>query len=69
VTAPGTGTPTGSVTLKDGSTTLVTGTLSGGKTTFTTSLLTHGTHQISAVYAGSANNVGTTSPILTQTVN
>jgi hypothetical protein len=69
VTAPGTGTPTGSVTLKDGSATVGTATLSGGKATFTTSLLTHGTHQIGAFYAGSANDVGATSPILTQTVN
>ena len=69
VTAPGTGTPTGSVTLKDGVTTLGTGTLSSGKATFTTSLLAHGSHSISAVYAGSANDNGATSPILTQTVN
>lgn len=69
VTAPGTGTPTGSVTLKDGPATLGTGTLSGGKATFTTSLLAHGTHSISAIYAGSASDAGATSPVLTQTVN
>lgn len=69
VTAPATGTPTGSVTLKDGATTLGTGTLSSGKVTFTTSLLSHGSHAITAVYAGSANDSGTTSPVLTQTVN
>jgi hypothetical protein len=38
--APGSGTPTGTVTFKNGTTVLGTGTLSGGKATFATSVLT-----------------------------
>jgi N-acetylneuraminic acid mutarotase len=64
-----TGTPTGSVTFKDGTTTLGTGTLSSGKATFTTSTLAVGTHSITAVYGGDANFTGSTSPALKQTVN
>jgi hypothetical protein len=68
VTSTG-GTPTGTVTFKDGTTTLGTGTLSGGKATFTTSTLAKGSHSIVAVYSGSVNYLGSTSPTLTQTVN
>jgi hypothetical protein len=50
----GIGTPTGSVTFSDGSTTLGTVTLSGGNATFTTSSLSVGTHTIAAAYAGNA---------------
>jgi hypothetical protein len=53
--APGSGTPTGSVTFKDGSTTLGTGTLSGGAATFAISSLAIGNHTITAVYAGDTN--------------
>ena len=67
--ASGTGTPTGTVTFNHGATVLGTGTLSGGTATFTTSALTGGTHSITAVYSGDANFAGSTSPILTQTVN
>jgi len=61
--------PTGTVTFEDGATTLGTGTLSGGTATFNTSSLAVGAHSITAVYAGDANTVGSTSPVLTQTVN
>jgi YVTN family beta-propeller protein len=68
--APGTSTPTGTVTFNDGSTTLGTGTLNAsGIATYTTSSLAAGQHSITAVYAGDTNNVGSTSPVLTQTVN
>jgi len=63
------GTPTGKVTFKDGTTTLGMGTLSGGKATFKTSSLAKGQHSITAVYAGDATFMGSTSPMLTQTVN
>src|SRR5256886_593828 len=69
VTAPVTGTPTGTVTFKDGASALGTGTLSGGAATFITSGLTAGTHSITAVYSGDANFAGGTSPVLMQTVN
>ena len=46
------GTPSGTVTFLDGTTTLGTGTLTGGGTaTYTTTALTAGTHQITATYA------------------
>ncbi len=66
---PGAGTPTGTVTFKDGASTLGPGTLSGGVATFTTSALTAGSHSITAVYGGDANFTTSTSPILTQVVH
>jgi hypothetical protein len=68
VTSSG-GTPTGTVTFKDGSTTLGTGTLSSGKATYSTSALTKGSHSITGVYGASTNYSGSTSAVLTQTVN
>src|SRR5205807_1299552 len=65
----GTVTPTGTVTFQDAATTLGTGTLSGGTATFTTSGLGTGAHSITAIYGGDANFTGSTSPILTQTIN
>jgi hypothetical protein len=66
-------TATGTVTFKDGSTTLGTGTLDGlsGQTTYTTSALTvtGSPHSITAVYGGDSNYVGSTSPALSQAVN
>ena len=60
--SPGTGSPTGTVTFKDGSTTLGSGTLTttSGVTaaTFTTSTLSVGSHAITASYGGDANFVG-----------
>ncbi len=68
--APGSGIPTGSITFKDGSTTLGTGTLDGsGETTLSTSALSVGTHSITIVYAGDTNFTTSTSSALTQTVN
>ena len=67
--APGSGTPTGSITFLDGSTTLGTATLSGGKATFKTSALAAGPHTITVSYSGDGNFVTSTSAPLTQTVN
>jgi hypothetical protein len=68
--APGSGTPTGTVTFKDGTTSLITNALSGGQATFTTSTLSVSAHSITAVYNGDASfNTSTNSPALTQTVN
>src|SRR5467141_2003129 len=69
VTSSATGTPTGTVTFKDGATTLGTGMVSGGTAMFTTAGLTAGAHSITAIYGGDANFTGSTSPILTQTIN
>jgi hypothetical protein len=50
--APGTGTPSGTVTFLDGGSSIGTGTLNGGKATFTTSALTVGNHTITTSYNG-----------------
>lgn len=65
------GTPTGTVTFKDGNATLGSSTLNGsGIATFSTSALAAGTHSsITAVYGGSTNFVSSTSSPFTQTVN
>jgi len=63
------GTPTGTVSFYDGTTLLGTGTLSGGVATYTTSALSVGSHSITAVYAGDANCLGSTSGVLNQVVN
>ena len=62
-------TTTGTVTFKDGSTTLGTGTLGGGVTTFTTTGLSVATHSITAVYGGSISKSASTSIALSQVVN
>ena len=68
--ASGSVVPTGSVTFKDGTTTVGTGNLdSTGKTTATTSTLSVGSHSITAVYAGDAKNSTSTSAALAVTVN
>ena len=63
-------TPTGTVTFKDGATTLGTGTLNGaGVATFAIGALIAGAHAITVVYGGDGNNSASTSSPLTQTVN
>jgi hypothetical protein len=67
---PGTGTPSGTVTFKDGNTTVATAMVdSNGNATFTTSSLTVGNHAITAGYSGDANFNASASGALTQTVN
>ncbi len=68
----GSGTPTGTVTFKDGSTTLGAGTLStaGGVTTatFATGSLAVGNHSITATYSGNTNLGKSTGSTVTETV-
>jgi hypothetical protein len=65
----GTGTPTGTVTYKDGTTTLGTATLTASSTaTYTTTALAVGPHSITAIYAGDSEHSGSTSAALTQVV-
>ena len=64
----GTDVPTGTVTFKDGASTLGTATLSSEQATCVTSSLSVGSHSITAVYGGDANFAGSTSAALTQTV-
>jgi hypothetical protein len=67
--APGSGTPTGTVTFLDGTTILGSGTLSGGTTTLSTSSLAVASHTITAVYSGDPNFTTSTSAVLNQKVN
>jgi hypothetical protein len=64
-----TGTPTGTVTFKDGISALATVALSGGSAAFTTHSLAHGTHSITATYNGNTNFNTSISATLTQTIN
>ena len=59
--SPGAGTPTGTVTFLDGTTTLGTGTLSGGVATFTTTALPIAVNAITAQYSGDTNFAASTS--------
>ena len=66
--APGSGTPTGTVTFMNGTTTLGTVTLSGGTASYSTAKLATASHSITATYNGSTSFV-TSNGSLTQTVN
>lgn len=68
VTSSTTGTPTGSVTFKSGTTSLGTKSLSGGTASLTTTSLARGSNTITATYNGSADFT-TSSDTLTQVVN
>jgi hypothetical protein len=63
------GTPTGVVTLQDGTTALGTVPLAAGGATLTTSGLAVGSHAITAVYGGDASFEGSASAAVSQTVN
>ena len=60
---------TGTVQFLDGGTLLSSATLSGGSATLAISSLAAGAHSITAAYSGDANTTGSTSAVLTQTVN
>src|SRR5262249_40914104 len=65
-----TGTPGGTVTFKEGPTTLGTGTLNGsGQATFTTTALGLGPHSVTAEYAGDSTYLGSTSAPVIHTVD
>jgi sugar lactone lactonase YvrE len=61
-------TATGTATFTDGNTLLGTVAVSGGVATFSTSTLSAGSHSIVAAYSGDNNDSGSTSSVLTQTV-
>lgn len=65
----GRGTPTGSVTFRDGTTTLAAVSLGASGTASTTQSLAAGPHDITAEYTGDTNFEGSTSPTLVQQVN
>ncbi len=66
--APGSGTPTGTVTFYNGKKSLGTATLSGGVATLTTKKLTLGNHTIKVIYHGDADFTGNTSPGLRESI-
>ncbi|HEY3837248.1 MAG TPA: Ig-like domain-containing protein [Bryobacteraceae bacterium] len=65
----GTGTPTGTVTFKSGSTTLGSSSLVSGHATLPYSGLAVGTASITAIYSGDSNFSASTSAALSQTVH
>jgi Glycoside hydrolase family 44/Bacterial Ig-like domain (group 3) len=71
VVAPqsGTGTPTGSVTILDGTTQLGAPSLTVGAATFSTSALAVGTHSITVSYSGDSNFATSTSAVLSVVVS
>ena len=64
----GSGTPTGTVTFKDGATVLGTGNLNNGQATLSVSTLSVGSHSLTVVYGATANFATSTSPVVTQVV-
>jgi RHS repeat-associated protein len=66
--SPGSGTPTGTVTLSEGSTNLGSATLSSGTATIQASGLAVGAHTLFVQYAGDGNFTSSTSANLTETV-
>jgi YVTN family beta-propeller protein len=70
VTPQGSGTPTGTVNFNDGTTPICKAVpLSSGRASCTISTLAVGRHSVTAVYSGDSNFLGSTSPVLSQTVN
>lgn len=65
---PGAGTPTGTVTFRDGTAVLGSAALAGGSATVATASLAAGTHALTATYAGDAAFAGSTSPAVSQVV-
>jgi hypothetical protein len=66
--APGAGTPTGTVTFAEGTTSLDTAPVGGGQATVTTSRLSVGAHALTATYGGDGNFKSSTAN-MSQTVN
>ena len=62
---PNSGTPTGTISFKDGTRNIATIQLASGKATFTTSSLAKGTHAVSSTYNGN----GLFNPHISNTVS
>jgi hypothetical protein len=62
-------TATGTITFKDGNTTLGTATLGHASGSLTTSALVASTHALTAIYSGNLSHSGSTSNIVTQVVS
>lgn len=63
------GTPTGTVTFRDGTTVIGTGTVSAGVATLDIATLSVGTHTLTATYGGDGSHSSSTSPALAQVIN
>lgn len=61
--------PSGTVTFKDGATSLGSATLAAGVASLSTAFSVTGAHGLTAIYSGNAGNTASTSASLTQTVN
>ena len=61
-------TASGTVTFRDGATTIGTGTIAGGVATLATTTLAVASHSVTAVYGGDTNDLASTSSV-TQVVN
>jgi hypothetical protein len=66
--SPGSGTPTGTVTFKDGAKILATINLSSGKAALSMTSLSRGTHIITAVYNGDGNFIVNLSNSVSQVI-
>jgi hypothetical protein len=69
VTSGTPGTPTGSITFKQGPAVIATVPMSGAQATYSPSTLPQGSSGFTAVYSGDAQYITSTSPTLTQQVN
>ncbi|HWC10637.1 MAG TPA: Ig-like domain repeat protein [Acidimicrobiales bacterium] len=69
VTSSAPGSPTGTVTFREGTTVLGTAAVSGGSASFATSALGAGSHSVTAEYSGDAAFAGSSSSAVTQMVN
>ena len=61
--------PTGTVTIKDGTTTLGTAPLTAGIASYVTSFTTTGDHSLTAIYSGDLQNRASTSPAVVLAIN
>jgi len=68
VSAPGSGTPTGTLVFRDGSTILGTATLSSAQATLGVGTLSKGNHTITAAYGGDTHFSPSTSPGYIETI-
>ena len=66
--APGSATPTGAITLRDGAVVVATLPLAGGQAAYTANLLSAGNHLMTAQYTGSSTLAASTSATLDQLV-
>jgi large repetitive protein len=69
VSSAGSATPTGSVTISEGSTIYGAGTVISGRALISTSSIPVGIHEIRGTYGGDATHLGATSEPVVQTVN